>query len=186
MDNSVMSQRILENHQMKKQIFSLWVMPSGYVYQSLSERIASLISTYHGQVFEPHVTVIGEVGGTESDVVARTRNLANVVKPYSVILQAPDFFDEYYKCIFLRVATTPAVMQANACAREIFDHESDTAYQPHLSLFYGTIPVETKKEIVNNLKSVSYGTFLVDSIQLMSTEGDIKSWYLVDRFSLAK
>jgi len=171
---------------MKEQTFSLWVMPSGDVYQSLSERIVYLSSTYLGSVFEPHVTVIGDVLGTESDVVTRTRKLANVVKPYRVILGAPDFFDEYYKCIFLQVATTPEIMQANVCAREIFDRESDAPYQPHLSLFYGTLPVETKKEIVNSLTSLSYGTFLADSIQLMSTEGDIKSWYLVDRFSLAK
>jgi 2'-5' RNA ligase len=171
---------------MKERDFSLWVMPSGSLYQALSECIESLSLTYRGPVFEPHVTVIGNVRGTESNVVAKTGELAEILEPYSLVLESPDYFDEFFKCIFLRVVKTHEVIQANSSARKVFNHQDISPYQPHLSLFYGKLPVDTKKEIVDNLKSICHGSFVASSIQLFSIEDDLKSWYLVHQFSLVK
>jgi len=83
-------------------------------------------------------------------------------------------------------------MDANALAREFFpERNSDPEYTPHLSLVYGDFGLEEKKtklipEIESLLEKNTAETtsFQVDSIEVWSTQGDVKDWYLVEKIPL--
>ncbi len=82
---------------------------------------ADLSKTYHGPLFEPHVTLLGDLLGSEDEITAQTLRLA----PYDIQLTFSGYEDYYFRCLFLRVRETQPVMEANAQARAIFNREAD-------------------------------------------------------------
>jgi Cyclic phosphodiesterase-like protein len=112
--------------------------------------------------------------------------------------------DAYFQCVFARMKLTDAVVQANATARQVFqEKQMDPPYMPHLSLIYGDYSETEKKErLIPQLcqkfhdrkgggtadadaaNGTCYATIPVDAIEIWSTQGDVKDWYLVERVPL--
>lgn len=169
---------------LKAKGYSLWLMPTGEVYDRLNTLISQLSRKYNTPDFEPHVTLIGEVLGSADEIVSKTAQFATVVQSYRIGVGRVEYLNEYFRCLFLRAKETDEVMRANQEAREIFSQETDPRYMPHLSLMYGDFPPQTKEEIIAEIgKEISVG-FDVESIHLFSTNGEPKDWYRVKEFSL--
>ena len=118
--------------------------------------------------------------------------------------------DAYFQCVFARMKLTEAVVQANATARQIFpEKQTDPPYMPHLSLIYGDFSETEKKErllpqlhqkfqtgpgkkkdaptnegAAAGTAAAGYRIIPVDAIEIWSTQGDVKDWYLVERVPL--
>jgi 2'-5' RNA ligase len=164
--------------------YSLWLMPIGEVYNKLNNLISELSRKYNTPHFEPHVTLIGEVLGSEEEIVLKTAQLTSVVRPYRIELGRVEYLNEYFRCLFLRVRETHEVMRANQISRKIFGRETDPKYMPHLSLMYGDFAPQIKEEIIAKIGKEIFVGFDVESIHLFSTNGEPKDWYRVKEFSL--
>ncbi len=166
-------------------VYSIWLKPTGEARAELAAIISRLSRAYSTLLFEPHVTLIGELTGQEEELVARTRQLAGRLYPFVVQFGELGGLDEFYRCLFVRLQETAPVMKANAQARQVFHRESDDPYMPHLSLLYGNLPPAVKEEIKAQIGPIVHRSFPVDRIHLVSTYGETKDWYPLGEFALS-
>lgn len=63
-------------------VFSIWLIPStdSSVYSRVAEEIQTLTDRYEGVPFETHVTLVGGVQTTKSDMLKKTEELAAQLK----------------------------------------------------------------------------------------------------------
>jgi len=131
--------------------YSLWLMPKGEVRRRLAEAILDLSREYSTPGFEPHVTLAGGIVGPAREVALRMKDLARRIPPFAVRLTTVDGLEDYFRCLFMRVAQAHPVMSANAAAREIFRLPNQPSFMPHLSLLYGNLPCSVKDKIIASL-----------------------------------
>jgi 2'-5' RNA ligase len=165
-------------------VYSLWLMPEDEVYTKLISTIRQLSKPYGTPEFEPHVTVIGTMTGQQQDLTEKMTSLASEVKSFEVKLMDLDYLNEYFRCLFIRIEQSAAVMGANTKARTIFDQSRSADYMPHLSLMYGDIDTAVKKAVITTIGSDLRCTFPVNNIHLYSTSGAPERWFKIQSVHL--
>jgi 2'-5' RNA ligase len=173
----------MRSHQ-KASHYSLWLMPTGEVRQRLAEAILDLSREYAAPVFEPHVTLAGGIVGPAQEVVSKMADLASRIRPFTVRLTEVAGLDDYFRCLFVRVAATHPLMSANKAAREVFNLAQQPAFMPHLSLLYGNLPSSVKEGIVSSLARRFQLEFKATSLHLYLIENEPAAWRRVARFRL--
>jgi 2'-5' RNA ligase len=159
-------------------------MPSGSLKDELSALITQLSRTHAAPLFPPHMTLLGELEGGERELVAKTRQLAGQLSPFTVHLTTVDFLDQYFRCLFLRGEETPALVEANRQARLLFQREQDPPFMPHLSLLYGDFDAAFKQKIIAAIGREFDRSFTAGELHLYSTTGETKDWRRVGTFAL--
>jgi 2'-5' RNA ligase len=149
--------------------YHLWLIPSGEIHTVLTRTIQELARIYDAPVFEPHVTLLGTLDGTEQDQVHRTESLTLKLRPFPIVLNDPAIGDEYFHCVFLTVQPTPEVMNANAVARQTFGRGPET-YEPHLSLVYGRYPRGRQEQIAASVPHGVQRSFEATSVHLIRAD----------------
>jgi 2'-5' RNA ligase len=159
-------------------------MPTGEVRRRLAGTILDLSREYAAPAFEPHVTLAGGIVGAAREVASKMADLARRIPPFTVRLTEVDFLDEYFRCLFVRVATTHPIMKANKVARSVFSLEKQPAFMPHLSLLYGNFSSDVKERIVASLGRRFELEFKVSGLHLYLTRGEPTAWRRVGRLGL--
>ncbi len=159
-------------------------MPSGNIHAELRELIAQLSQRYAGPVFPPHLTLLGNLSGSEKELIIQTQALAARTRPFPVILTTAGYLSEYFQCVFLQAEATSALLEANRLARNLFQLRQDPEFAPHLSLLYGIINTRTKQQIIASIGPEFPRSFMVHTVYLFSTAGDPKDWRQVEQFVL--
>jgi 2'-5' RNA ligase len=162
-------------HQKSSQ-YSLWLMPSGEVRQRLGATILDLSREYSAPAFSPHVTLAGGILGPAREVAAKMKDLARRIPPFTVRLTALEGLDEYFRCLFVKVATTHPLMTANKAAREVFNLEKQPAFMPHLSLLYGNLPCSVKERIITSPGGRLDLEFKATALHLYRIKGAPMGW----------
>ena len=168
----------------KSSHYSLWLMPTGEARERLARMILELSRQYATPVFEPHVTLAGGIAGPTREVTSKMRDLARRIPPFTVRLAAVDGLEEYYRCLFIRVAPTRPIMSANEAARGVFNLKSQPAFMPHLSLLYGNLPPRVKERVISSLSRGFEAVFKVTSLHLYLTRGAPQTWRSVESWGL--
>jgi hypothetical protein len=172
---------------------SLWMCPSGAAKEAYSSIISEISFELGGTVrFTPHITLVAAMMTGAEDVVERTKILAAELVPYKFELDQILQRDAYFQCVFAKMNQSEEVMAANAVAKEFFpERKTDLDYVPHLSLVYGDFDLAEKESlIIPELrrkvaeKARHTTSFTVDAIEVWSTQGDVKDWYLVESVPL--
>jgi hypothetical protein len=156
--------------------YSLWLMPIGEVRQRLAATILDLGREYATPVFEPHVTLAGGIVGSARGVASKMKDLARRIPPFTVRLTVVDGLDDYFRCLFVRLATTHPIMSANQAAREVFALAMQPAFMPHLSLLYGNLPPSVKEGIIASLLRQFELEFKVNSLHLYLISSEPAAW----------
>ena len=158
--------------------YHLWLKPGGQVYDILAETIRTLAEKFDAPIFEPHVTLLGGLAGSEVEHLRRTKELAGTLRAFHITLAEARYRDEYFRCLFRLVEQTPAVMEANLSARRIFDQVSNEGYMPHASLLYGIYPANRKREQIAMLPDQRGLTFETTAIVLIRADSEApKDWH---------
>jgi hypothetical protein len=144
-----------------------------------------------GDVFDPHVTLIGSLAGGAADLAERTRRLAAGLAPYQVTLGplvARPADPNRYRRLFSAVRRAPAVLAANAAARAAFAVEGGDAYEAHLSLAYTDADAERLADLrdIADRAWITGLAFAVGRLELWRTEGAVHDWRLTETFRLAE
>ena len=165
----------------EENVYSLWFMPDGSVYDKFETIIKDLAKKYNAPIFKPHVTLIG--GITDKDVFEKTELLSKKIKPFTIKIIKASYMFDYYRCVLALAEKSLEIMDAARQAREIFSNYNKREYIPHLSLLYGEISEELKQKIVNELGDVK-AEFEVKDIKLV-TGGDIpEEWTVIKEYKL--
>ncbi len=151
--------------------YHLWLAPTGKAYDILMEAITDLSRAYHAPVFEPHVTLLGSLPGTEEDISVRCLELGGSLSPIDILLTEPAIADQYFQCVFLKTQETPALMNAHELARRLFVKDP-SPYMPHLSLLYGHYSLELKDKITSTLSQTLRINFTADMIHLIRSKSE--------------
>ena len=165
--------------------YSIWLRPSGEIDDELSELIARLSRQFATSAFPPHVTLLGELEGDENALGALAARLAGTLAPFDVTLTTLNYLSDYYRCLFIQAAATPALLAASDEARRIFGREQDPPFMPHLSLMYGDFDIETKQRIIASLGRGHRAEFRASALHLFCTTGDPRNWRRVQVIPLA-
>ena len=164
--------------------YAIWLMPTGEVRHRLARKILELSRAYAGPVFAPHVTLASGIVGPGQEVASEMADLAGQITPFAVRLTEVDCFDEYFRCLFVRVATTHPIMKANKVARAVFRLEMQPAFMPHLSLLYGSFPSSMKEGFIVSQDRHFDLEFKVRTLHLYLIKGEPAVWQRVGRFGL--
>jgi 2'-5' RNA ligase len=156
--------------------YHLWLKPSGKAYDILEKTISDLSRSNQGPCFDPHVTLLSSLTGTEEEISFRSERLGISLQSFEIQLTEPAFGDQYFQCVFLKAQESPALMDAHERARKLFV-QNTSPYMPHLSLLYGHHPIERKHKITATLSETLRLTFTVDKFDLIRAGSeDPKDW----------
>jgi len=159
-------------------------MPTGGVYKKIAEMISTLSRRYESPDFPPHVTLLGELLGSEEEIVTKTEELADQIRPLTIMLTHFDSLQEYFRCLYVRADESDDLVDTNHIAKRIFNRHQDPKFTPHLSLMYGTFSPRVKDEIIKELGNEFSMRFEAGSIHLYSTNGEPKDWYRLKQLAL--
>ena len=157
--------------------YHLWLKSSDHAYRFFASLIRDLAVEMTGPVFEPHITLLGNIGGREDELVRRTKELAAGLAPFEVSFGAPDYRETHFQCLFLHAVETAPLLEAHKRAGYIFEHAAASAYMPHLSLLYGSYPVETKLKVIERLPADLPNAVVITVVSLIRADSDDpKDW----------
>lgn len=151
-------------------------MPEGETAERLARWIGRLAKRYRTARFAPHVTLLSGLSGEAVALRERTRAAAAELAPFDARLDAFDGRDEHFRCLFVRVAEPAALAAAHATAARAFGRAPDPSFLPHLSLVYGTLAPESKRDVEREAESLLDVRFEARSLRLWSTAGPVSSW----------
>lgn len=70
--------------------YNIFLIPSGMAYERLSTTIANLSKAFHASNFVPHVTLLGNLFGSEDEITLQALSVARQLKPFNIQLTHPD------------------------------------------------------------------------------------------------
>lgn len=164
--------------------YALWLVPGEPLFSRLAAQIAGLSRELATPLFEPHITLLGGITLPEEEVVARAVSLAGSFRPFQIELGDISYLDEYFRCLFIHAVTTGAIMNTHRAAQEVFGQRGGPPYEPHVSLVYGKIGIEVKKEIVAGFTSLAGQKFEVESLAVYRVRGVPSNWNSVKRLEI--
>lgn len=156
--------------------YSLWLEPSGDVAYKLQERIKKLSKKHGTPLFTPHVTLLGGLKLSKTELVPLTNTLATSVKPFELNLTKAGYLNTFYQSLFIHVQLSPGLKELRNNACRLFDCPDKEEYMPHLSLLYGNLSQKQKEKILNIVGREFYIRFPVKSMVLMQTDGTPDEW----------
>ena len=164
--------------------YHLFFMPSGELADNLQHIINEFSKKYQGPIFKPHITLLGGISGAyEGEVVAKTKQLAGMMKPFEIELGEVGVQDTYFRALYCKAKLSPQIEDCYRKAMEIFGVQDLNAYVPHLSLFYGNNLQSEKDQMIASLKLPPDMKFWVDRVYLYRTEGRAENWVEVGEYA---
>ncbi len=163
---------------------SLWLMPKGPSYASLKNCIHSLAKKHRGPLFEPHLTLLGELSNPLPEILKKTQTLASTVQPFQINLIKIGAQDSYFTCLYIAAKKIKALTQFHQSAARVFADSNVRPFFGHLSLFYGTVSPEIKKNIMSGIDVSLPITFTADSVHVVCTSGSPPNWHIVQSIPL--
>lgn len=156
--------------------YTLWIVPADPVKYLLQKIILDLSKKYGTPGFEPHATLLGDIEVKEEEILAGTKKLASMLKPFNLALGEISFSTTYFQSVFVRVKSNAKLMQANLLAKQIFNMPNNL-FMPHVSLMYGVDDMETREKIATEIKLPADLSFQADKIIIIPTTENPKYWH---------
>jgi len=152
---------------------SLWIPPSG----DALDRIQKLIHVAHrrggGPHLRPHVTLLTGIERSRASAELKLKHLAARIKPFAIELGRIEWRNDYFRCLYATVTSSPELAEAQRAAHEVFEMNPPVPYEPHLSLLYGNIDEALKKELAAEAGGSVDISFNAGSLQLVNASSSV-------------
>lgn len=163
--------------------YALWLIPGEPVFNRLAREISRLSLQFSTPRFEPHITLLGRIILPEEKALGKSERLARCLRPFPVELADIDDLDEYFRCLFVTVRPDKAILKARQAGCRFFARQR-APYMPHVSLVYGKLPPDRRKEIARGL-SLPHGQAIeVRKMALYRVNGPVHEWKCIETFDL--
>ena len=170
---------------MRAQGVSLWLVPDGPEAQAITALIGELSARFGTPSFPPHVTLLGGTAADADTAVASARNLAARLHDFSVRFEGLEHSAEFFRALVVRIAPDLPILDARRRAQMAFPAEPVGPFLPHLSLLYGSLPVETRRHLTAEVRESAPGSIVLRGLDVVATEGAPAEWRRLARFALA-
>lgn len=163
---------------METEGYSIWLMPKGEEYEKYSQIISDLSQRFGTPNFEPHVTLLGGLKGPPDLIEGATRLFSTMSPSRRILITLSKFGTEdfYFRTLYLKARKSGILQLLNERANLVFKRPIDSGYMPHLSLLYGDLTEGEKQQIIDGLNLKLPDEFVVGSLHLWQTEGEVKDW----------
>lgn len=156
-------------------LYSLWIIPSPDTKKRLKKIIIDLSKKYDGPVFEPHMTLLGNIHSEESECVKNTKVLASQIKPFTVSFGDISFSTTYFQSVFLRIKSSAKLMEVNLKAKKLFNIKNNV-FMPHISLLYGDHEMKIREKISSRIHLPTNLSFKVNQIVVTPSTPNPSEW----------
>lgn len=160
--------------------FTVWLVPSGETGERLRELIEALARENGGPAFAPHLTLVGGLRGAGGELAAKLVGLGPTFRPVERRLQDPAIGDTYHQCVLLDVGRTEPLAGLRSAVQTALGAR-DSAFRPHVSLVYGDLPAERRREIAADPRVVSLEQEVcwAERLERWAVEGPTDRWVCI-------
>lgn len=155
--------------------YSIWIVPPEEVKEILSKIIVPLGKVYDSPVFEPHMTLVGNILSSQVEIVKKTLRLAKKLKPFKISFAEKSFSTTYFQSVLVRITASAELMDAYIAARNVFDLPVEV-FMPHMSLIYGNHSMSEREKICKEIKMPKIPDFLCNELVITPSTSDPKEW----------
>lgn len=154
--------------------YSIWIISPKPVYTHLKDIIDQLSKKYNGPVFEPHMTLLGNIESDLPEIEKKVKELASSITNLKLSLGPVSFSTTYFQSVFVRVNSIAQLMQLNLEAKRLFCRENDV-FMPHMSLLYGNHDMAIREEAASKIK-LSQQSFIVNEFIITPATSNPSEW----------
>ncbi len=166
---------------------SIWLMPDARGHARFSDLIRRHAAELGGPVFEPHITLLGDVAAAPESIISKCAGLFADVGRDIAAVHGVDCTDKYYMSLFADIVLPGRFADSQHSLSRLFGTDGPVAFRPHLSLTYGQIDRASRSElcrqIVAELADFTFGLAAVELVAA-SKEVPVNQWRTVWRHDL--
>lgn len=173
-----------------EEIITYWLCPAEPVRTHFAKVIKDLAARFDAPVFEPHVTIFV----TSAEQEKPEEVLAKVLpgrRQYRLSISGLDYSDKFTQTLFLRFAPNAELTRLSEDLRRASASKSDYELNPHLSLLYKKLELETKRDLARSIIS-PFTDAIFDSVKAVlspariASREDVESWRVVAEEKIAE
>lgn len=167
--------------------YSIWLLPEAAQERMLAGTISRLAEVQRESAFFPHVTLQGDLCQSPDELVEPLAELAKDVPVQRWPIAAVECGDHFFRCLYLRFDAGPMLAALQERVRAFTKTADGLAPFPHLSLAYGKVMSNTRRERDELAASLGLQEIVFDRVALIrsSKEVPIAEWRLLCSFPLA-
>lgn len=166
---------------------SIWLSPEEEEAGPLRRLIRDLAQRLDTPAFEPHVTLLpGLLGSPEAIVHTAGQLLTADLESMRVALRPAQGGPPPFRCLYLPIALTFRLVHAQAVLRQAFAPGDERPFEPHLSLVYGHLGDEQRRNLTGEIAAKVPGRLRLGALEVVRTEGPVSTWQSVARFPLPR
>lgn len=155
--------------------YTLWLMPTSQANEKFVSLVKKLAAENQAPIFQPHVTLLGDIIISEQEAIEKTKQLVSGQTPFTLNLAEIGYEDFHFRTLFVRAEKTEPLLDLHNRAKEIFQKQDIPPYMPHLSILYGIYPTKIKEKIIAEIGRNQSSRFEVKSIHLVKG-GEVADW----------
>lgn len=133
--------------------YSIWIIPPTPVKSTLSEVIKNLAEEFNGPVFEPHMTILGNIKIELPIIINGLQEVAKNLTKLNLSLGPASFSTTYFQNALVRVNSTAELMRLNIDLKNKFNLANDV-FMPHISLLYGEQDMRTREVATSKIPNL--------------------------------
>jgi 2'-5' RNA ligase len=166
---------------------SIWLSPEEEEADLLRPLIRDLARELGTPAFEPHVTLLPGLLGSQETIVRTAGQLLTAdLETMRVPLGPPRAGPPPFRCLYLPVVLTFRLVHAHAVLRQAFALGDDRPFDPHLSLVYGRLDDEPGRRLAEEIAQKAPSRLRLGALEVVRTEGPVATWQSVARFPLPR
>ena len=160
---------------------SYWLLPSATDRAFFQDIINALASTYEAPDFEPHVTLYSGAYSPQDNPEANLQLATNGIQHVRLRVETILYSDAFTKTLFVQFHPSPILAKISETLRNAVAVPSGYLLNPHLSLIYKQMSLETKQHLASSLH-LPQSEISFDEVGAVMSSGSTQSPEDVERW----
>ncbi len=134
-------------------LLSVWLVPAREDEEELTTTVNNLAKEHNSPIFNPHLTLMGDVSTTLEDLQSAIDGVLGNQPPFRIKTQGLDQSEAFFKTVFIKFELNDTLKNLFQALSQRTNKQSIDNFKPHISLMYKLMPEEEKKKIVQSLSA---------------------------------
>ena len=154
--------------------YSIWIIPPEPIFSQLSRIINETSYKYNSPVFEPHLTILGNIDHELGEIKQTVEKIVSDLDDLNLSFGPVSFSTTYFQSVLIRINSTAKLMQLHFDIKKLLKNEN-IVYMPHISLMYGNHDMETREKIALGI-NLRLNPFISKQIVIIPEKPEPEDW----------